>query len=428
MKKTTFALRGTIVYSIDKDHVVNYPNCYLICDEGRSAGVFDRLPEKYENIPVRDYGDQLIIPGLVDLHLHAPQYGYRALGMDLELLEWLNTNTFPQEAKYAERSYAEKGYQIFADDLADGATTRAVIFATIHVEATELLMDLMEKTGLKTYVGKLNMDRNSPDYYCEQSVKQSIADTERWIEDCKGRYENTAPMITPRFTPSCTDLLMEELGKLQKQTGLPVQSHLSENQSEIKWVQDLCPETRFYGESYDRYGLFGGKNCPTIMAHCVYSGKEELDLMEQNRVYIAHCPQSNTNLSSGIAPVRAYLDRGLCMGLGTDVAGGFSSSIFRAMSDAVQVSKLRWRLVDDSLKPLTMPEAFYLGTKGGGSFFGKVGSFEEGYEFDAVVLDDSNLRTPMELSPLQRLERIIYLSDDRVVAAKYVAGNQVKGN
>lgn len=427
MKKTTFALRGSIVYSIDKDHLISKPNSYLICDGGRSAGVFDSLPERFKDIPVRDYGNQLIIPGLVDLHLHAPQFGYRALGMDLELLEWLNTNTFPQEAKYADHSYAEKGYQIFADDLADGATTRAVIFATIHVEATELLMDLMEKTGLKTYVGKLNMDRNSPDYYCEQSVQQSIDDTQRWIEDCKGRYENTAPIITPRFTPSCTDALMEELGKLQKQTGLPVQSHLSENQSEIKWVQELCPETRFYGESYDRYGLFGGKNCPTIMAHCVYSGKDELDLMEQNGVYIAHCPQSNTNLSSGIAPVRAYLDRGLRMGLGTDVAGGYSSSIFRAMSDAVQVSKLRWRLVDDSLKPLTMPEAFYLGTKGGGSFFGKVGSFEEGYEFDAVVLDDSDLRTPMELSALQRLERIIYLSDERAVAAKYVAGKQVKG-
>lgn len=426
MKKTTFALKGSIVYSMDKDHIVSNPNSYLICENGISAGVFERLPERYENIPVKDYGNQLIIPGLVDLHLHAPQYGFRGLGMDLELLDWLNTNTFPEEAKYADQSYAEKGYRIFAEELANSATTRAVIFATIHVPATELLMDLMEKTGMKTYVGKLNMDRNSPDYLCELDAQQSLDDTEKWIQDCEGRYQNTAPILTPRFTPSCTDKLMEGLGKLQKRTGLPVQSHLSENKSEIKWVQELCPDTRFYGESYDRYGMFGGKDCPTIMAHCVHSSPEELDLIEQRGVYIAHCPQSNTNLSSGVAPVRAYLDRDLRVGLGSDIAGGFSPSIFRAMSDAVQVSKLRWRLLDDSLKPLTMPEAFYLGTKGGGAFFGKVGSFEEGYEFDAVVLDDSSLRTPMELTPIQRLERVIYLSDDRVAAAKYVAGQLVK--
>mgnify|MGYP001190343752 FL=1 len=426
MKKTTFALKGSIVYSMDKDHLGSNPNSYLICENGICAGVFECLPERYQNIPVKDYGNQLIIPGLVDLHLHAPQYGFRGLGMDLELLDWLNTNTFPEEAKYADLSYAEKGYRIFAEELANSATTRAVIFATIHVPATKLLMDLMEKTGMKTYVGKLNMDRNSPDYLCESDAQQSLDDTEKWIQDCKGRYQNTAPILTPRFTPSCTDQLMESLGKLQKRTGLPVQSHLSENKSEIKWVQELCPDTRFYGESYDRYGMFGGQDCKTIMAHCVYSSPEEVDLMEQRGVYIAHCPQSNTNLSSGVAPVRAYLDRNLRVGLGSDIAGGFSPSIFRAMSDAVQVSKLRWRLLDDSLKPLTMPEAIYLGTKGGGTFFGKVGSFEEGYEFDAVVLDDSSLRTPMELTPIQRLERVIYLSDDRVAAAKYVAGQLVK--
>lgn len=426
MKKEAFALKGTILYSTDPEHLISKPDCYLICENGKSAGVFEDLPERYQGIPVKDYGKQLIIPGLIDLHLHAPQYGYRGLGMDLELLDWLNTHTFPQEAKYADLSYAEKGYRIFSEDMANSATTRAVIFATIHIPATELLMDLMEKTGMKTLVGKLNMDRNSPDYLREADVKKSLADTEKWLADCKGRYQNTAPILTPRFTPSCTDPLMEGLGALQKRTGLPVQSHLSENKSEIAWVHELCPDTHFYGESYDRYGLFGGEGCPTVMAHCVYSGKGELDLIKKRGVFIAHCPQSNTNLSSGVAPVRTFLEMGLRVGLGSDIAGGFSPSIFRAMSDAVQVSKLRWRLLDDSLKPLTMPEAFYLGTKGGGAFFGKVGSFEKDYEFDAVVLNDSSLRTPMELTAQQRLERVIYLSDDRIVAAKYVAGNLVK--
>ena len=147
--------------------------------------------------------------------------------------------------------------------------------------------------------------------------------------------------------------------------------------------------------------------------------------MRDNGVFVAHCPQSNTNLSSGIAPVRTYLDEGIQVGLGTDVAGGVGESIFRAMADAIQVSKLRWRLVDESLKPLTVEEAFYLGTKGGGAFFGKTGSFEPGYELDAVVLNDESLRHPQPLDLKDRLERFIYISDERHIDAKYVAGCQV---
>ena len=149
--------------------------------------------------------------------------------------------------------------------------------------------------------------------------------------------------------------------------------------------------------------------------------------MKKQGVYVAHCPQSNTNLSSGIAPARHYLEAGLHVGLGSDIAGGTSLSILRAMADAIQVSKLYWRLVDSSAKPLTLEEAFYLGTEGGGSFFGKVGSFREGYEFDAVVLDDASLDHPQELSVRARLERAAYLADDRNLTAKFVAGQKILG-
>lgn len=148
--------------------------------------------------------------------------------------------------------------------------------------------------------------------------------------------------------------------------------------------------------------------------------------MKNNQVYVAHCPQSNMNLSSGIAPVRRFLSEGIPTGLGSDMAAGYSTSIFRAMADAIQCSKMRWRLVDDTQKPLTVEEAFYLGTKGGGAFFGKVGSFEEGYEFDALILDDSNIAHPQELTVRDRLERMIYLSDDRHITEKYVSGRKVK--
>ena len=365
MKPTTFAIRGAVCFSTAPEKLTCFENAFVICQNGRTVGVFPQLPAQFDGIPVRDVGEQLVIPGMNDLHLHAPQYAFHGMYMDLELLEWLNQVTFPEEARYRDLSYARKAYSIFAEDLQKSSTTRACIFATLHVEATELLMDLMENTGLRTYIGKVNMD------------------------------------------------------------GLPVQSHLSENQSEIAWVHELCPNTSFYGEAYDQFGLFGGTNCPTIMAHCVYSSDAEISLMKKRGVFIAHCPQSNTNLSSGIAPARRYLDEGLRIGLGTDIAGGHSLSMLRAIADAIQVSKLRWRLVDDSLKPLSLEEAFYMATMGGGAFFGNVGTFMENYEFDALILDDSILRHPQPLTARERLERLIYLSDDRCITGKYVSGNKI---
>ena len=417
----SFVLKGNIIYSNDDRTLKTVEQGYLVCREGKSAGVFQELPEQFKDYPLEDWGDMLLVPGLVDLHIHAPQFAFRGMGMDLELLDWLNTNTFPEEAKYADLEYAQKAYGIFADSMKKSATTRACIFGTIHRPATELLMDLMEETGLKTMIGKVNMDRNSPDFLKEQSAEASEQETLRWLEETGSRYENVKPILTPRFIPSCTDDLMERLGKLQKEYGLPVQSHLSENQGEVAWVKELCPASRFYGDAYDRFGLFGG-NGKTVMAHCVSSSEEEIELIKERGVAIAHCPQSNTNLSSGVAPVRTYLDRGVKVGLGSDVAGGSGESIFRAMADAIQVSKLRWRLKDDRLKPLTVEEAFYLGTLGGGSFFGKVGSFQEGYELDVLILDDGSLPHPQTLTLRERLERFIYLSDDRHIKGKYVGG------
>ena len=160
------------------------------------------------------------------------------------------------------------------------------------------------------------------------------------------------------------------------------------------------------------------------MAHCVWSGPEERALMKERGVFIAHCPQSNMNVSSGIAPVKGFLLEGQRVGLGSDVAGGAHLSIFRAITDAIQCSKLRWRLVDQELSALTLPEALYMATKGGGAFFGQVGSFEPGYELDAVVMDDSALPTPRPCTLAERVERVVYLSDGQP-CAKYVAGRRL---
>lgn len=424
MKK--FTLKGHICYSNDLDTLCVMENGYVVCEDGICQGVYQMLPQEYHNLPCHDYGDRLILPGLVDLHVHAPQYSFRGLGMDLELIDWLNTHTFVEEQKYGDLKYAEEAYDIFTEDLLRGATTRACIFGTLHTEATILLMKKLEAAGFCGYVGRVNMDRNCPDNLCEKSPQEAMFDTEEWIQRCEG-FENVKPILTPRFIPTCSDELMEKLSVLQKKYQLPVQSHLSENLGEIQWVQELCPDTRFYGEAYDRYDMFGN-DCPTIMAHCVHSNEEEIELMRKQNVFVAHCPQSNTDLSSGIAPVRTYLEKGMKVGLGTDVAGGFSLSMFRVMTDAIQCSKLRWRLADQSLAPLRVEEAFYLATKGGGEFFGKVGSFEKGYEFDAVVMDDSSLRHPQKLSVRERLERLIYLAEDRHVTDKFIRGKHVLGH
>ena len=424
-QKQTFALKGNLIYTKEIGTLEILEQHYLVCEEGKVQGIYPELPEQLCGIPVEELGDRLIIPGLTDLHVHAPQYSFRSLNMDMELLEWLETNTFPEESKFQDLDYAKKAYGIFTENVQHSATTRACIFATIHNEATLLLMDQLEEAGIAAMVGKVNMDRNSPDYLRETSAEESAKATRAWIQAVAERhYEHVQPILTPRFTPSCSDELMELLHGIQKETGLPVQSHLSENPGEIAWVQELCPWSKFYGDAYDHFGMFGGE-CRTIMAHCVYSGEEEIQRMKEHGVFIAHCPESNTNLSSGIAPVRRYLDEQIPVGLGSDVAGGTTENLFAAMRHAIQASKLRWRLSDQSLQPLNMEEVFYLASKGGGAFFGKVGSFEPGYEFDAVILDDARLEHPQTLTVKQRLERVIYLGDEREVAGKYVAGRKV---
>jgi len=421
----SFVIHGDICYSKSPSELYCLEGGYLICEDGVSQGVFTSLPERYEELPLLDHEDKLILPGLVDLHMHAPQFSYRGLGMDFELLEWLETYTFPEESKYRNLGYARNAYTAVVRNLVNGPNTRACLYATVHLPATRLLMDILEESGLVCMVGKVNMDRNCPAYLCEESADRSAEDTRRWLSASEGRYKNTSTILTPRFIPVCSDELMLKLAALQKEFKAPVQSHLSESPAEIEWVRKLCPTSKSYADAYDMFGLFGGE-VPTIMAHCVWSDDDAIDLMRRNNVYIAHCPQSNTNLSSGIAPVRRFMNNNLSVGLGSDVAGGCHTSIFRAISDAIQVSKLRFRLVNQDEAPLTVNEAFYLGTMGGGSFFGKVGSFDAGYEFDAIVIDDATIYAPFPLTIEERLARAIYFSDERHIFEKYVRGRCVK--
>ena len=270
-----FLVKGTFIDTITKDEF-RIRKGYILVEDGLTKDFSEENPDK--SLKLFDYTDKLIIPGLSDLHIHAPQYPNMGLGMDLELLGWLDTYTFPEESKFKDPEYAKKIYQTFVDDLAKSATTRASIFATLHTDVTLLLMDLLEQKKICAYVGKVGMDRNCPDFYIEKNGKE---ETKRFVEECEKRnYKFVKPIITPRFTISCTDEYMEYMGKLAKEHNIPVQSHLSENLGEIDFVKQLRPNDKFYAESYDKSGLFG-KEVKTVMAHCVHCPKEEKELIKK---------------------------------------------------------------------------------------------------------------------------------------------------
>lgn len=392
----------------------------VVSDNGLVENVYSELPSQYSKEPIIDFGDKLLIPAMNDLHVHAPQYRNQGIAMDLELLPWLNTYTFPEESKYQDTRYAEKMYRRFVRDLWRVGTMRTSAFATIHREASCLLADLFREAGMGAYIGLVGMDRNGPDTLAN-TVDEMVRDQKALIEHLQGQ-DLVRPILTPRFVPSCTPAMMTAYSQLAKEYNLPVQSHLSENRSEIAWVKELEPESTCYGDAYLRYGLFG--QTPTLMAHCCYTEGEELRLMKEHQVFVVHCPTSNCNLASGMAPIRTFLNEGVPVALGSDISGGHHLSIFQVMQYTLQISKLKYAQSEGKMPFLTLSEAFYLATKSGGSFFGKVGSFEPGYEFDALVIDDSDLNMD-NYDLAHRLERYTYLGDDRQIVKRFCRGQEI---
>ena len=433
--------KAHIIYTKDKDRFEVLENGYVaVGSDGRVVSVstdIDSLKvilrqaqepgkancanqEPAEDWELVDFGNRLLIPAMNDMHVHAPQVHNQGVAMDLELLPWLQNYTFPEESKYADTVYAERMYRRFLHTQWLFGTMRSVVFGTVHTESTRCLMQLYEETGMGAMVGKVAMNRNCPEALSED-VDAAVRGMEQLIAEFNRPDALVRPIITPRFVPSCTPELLKACGELAGKYGLPVQSHLSENVSEIAWVAELEPDSTSYGDAYNRYGLFG--QTPTIMAHCVWTHGSELELMKANGVMVAHCPTSNFNIASGMAPIRMFLDEGLKVGLGSDISGGHDLNMFRMLVYAIQVSKMQYQQ-DHSKAFLTLPEIFWIATKSAGSFFGKVGSFEPGYEFDALVIDDEVLY-PNEYSLQHRLERFIYLGDDRQIVHRFCRGREI---
>lgn len=414
-------LKGTIVSAQSPERLDITENGYLIAENGVITGVFPTLPEQYAGAPVEDWGDALILQSFADLHLHAPQYPMLGMGMDLPLLEWLNTYTFPAEARFADSGYARTVYRQLARELVENGTTRVCMFSSLHTDATLILMEELERAGVTGYVGKVNMDRNGAPGLLQETTEESKRETLRWLEAC-GDFRLVKPILTPRFTPSCTDELMAFLGGLAAKQDLPVQSHLSENQAEMAWVRELHPDCLQYWETYAKYGLWNDR---TLMAHCVWSDQRERAAMKEAGVTVVHCADSNQNLCSGVAPVRTMLKEGLKVALGSDIAGGDHLSMFDVTAAAIRASKAR-RIMDGwETDFLTVPEGWYLATSAGAAYFGEQPGFAAGNPLHAIVLQDDRLPQSRPLTAAERLERCVYRRQPDAIRAVFSAGRKV---
>jgi guanine deaminase len=411
--------KGDIIFTPTPQQFETLKGGYIVVLNGKVKGVYNELPPIFGGLPLHDFGRRLILPGFVDLHVHASQYYLTGGGLDNELIPWLNNHTFPLEGRFADPEFAREAYSRFVEELIRQGTLRACIFATIHKESTAILFELLAVRGIGAFVGKVNMDRNCP-HYLQETTAASLAETEVLIIEYGG-HPLVKPIATPRFAPTSSPELLAGLGRLVQKYRLPVQSHLGENRQEVVWVKELFPSLATYADVYHHFGLLG--QTPTLMAHAIHLQERELMLIANNAVRLVHCPESNINLTSGIMPVRELLDRGIRLGLGSDIGAGHNTALYRVMVRAIQLSKLR-NYYDPRIKPLTTAEFFYLGTKGGGSFFGKVGSFEPGYDFDAIVVDDGSLPTA-DFSLEERLQRFIYTGAAGNITARFVQGERI---
>ncbi len=407
-------LKGNIIFTPAPTTFSVHANSFLVIEKEHIQGIYPQLPEKYRACPYHDYGNNLIIPGFCDMHTHAPQLLQCGLGMDEPLLKWLAKYTFPEEGKFHDLEYARTIYRDFIARLIASGTTSAAIFGTIHLPATNLLCDLLAEKNFTAFVGKVNMDRNAPDFLLEDT-QNSVCETEKFIQKWKQNKVIT-PIITPRFAISCTAPLLQALGELAQKYQLPVQSHLDENEAEIAFVKELFPNCPTYDAVYKRYHLLG--DTPTLMAHCIHVDENIIANLKAHHVYPVHCPLSNINLSSGIMPARRFLNAGINLTLGSDIGAGNDLFIPRSIVSAIQLSKI-YQFTHPDCAPLSLSETFYLATKGGGKMWGKNGSLESGYLANCLVIKP---HSPQVLSPLDHLAQFLYYGTPKDIQAVYLRG------
>ncbi len=402
------------------------PDHSAILDAAKVANALEQLPP-----------DTYLIPGLVDLHIHAPQWPQLGKALDVPLDAWLDTYTFPLEVKFADHAYAAEIYDDLVTTLLSHGTTTAVYFGSVDLQANVILAETCLRHGQRAVIGKVAMDHpeTCPDYYRDESAEEAIAQTRKFIEMVaemqSGRPTLVHPAITPRFIPSCTDALLGGLGALARETGCHVQTHCSESDWEVAHVQNRLGQTDT--EALANFGLMTDKS---ILAHSNYITCGDMDLIAKAQSAIAHCPLSNAYFANSVFPARDAMDRGLKIGLGTDVSGGFSPSLFDAARFALMASRNRSSGTNPSLAaaergtaeiPLSTSEVFWLATKGGGEAVSlPVGSFNEGSKFDAIAVKSghstSGFRTYSTDTYQDIFEKLVLTADVSSITRVWVSG------
>lgn len=411
---------GDIVYTPSADALAVYENSYIAVDSGKVDGIYPVIPEKYKHAECIDYGHQMIIPAFSDLHVHGAQYVQRGIGMDCLLSDWLNNYTFPQESRFKDMDYAKQCYDAFVDDMLRHGTFHANVFATIHREATEYLFNRMEDKGMYAFVGKVNMDCHSPEFLIE-TTEASLRETEIYLAN-HTESKKVKPILAPRFAPTCSEKLMMGLGKLAAKYHCGVHTHLVESIWEAQEALKLFPGYGSDAEIYERAGLMD--HGPSIFAHVIFPTEEDKRIMKKHGSFSVHCPDATTNIIAGIMPLSSMHNEGLKIALGSDIAGGHGIAVYKQIARAVQLSKLKEFYEPDQGRTITLTQAFYHATKEAGSVFGKVGSFEKGYQFNALVIDTME-DSWVPLTAEERLERFCYIGDDRNIRARFIDGKEI---
>lgn len=417
---------------------------------------FEKLKENFDDFEkVYLKESQFMIPGMIDTHIHAPQYINSGLGTDLPLLDWLKKYTFPKETKFKDLNFAKDVYEKVVKRLIKNGTTTVCYFGTIHLEASILLSDICQKYGQRAFIGKVCMDQNSPDDYIEKT-QESIEKTKEFVEKVLEKSDGLIqPIITPRFAPTCSLDLMKGISKIARDYKVPIQTHLSENKAECQWVKELFPNHKSYTDVYDDCGLLTDK---TILAHGIWLSKDELNTIKKRGSSISHCPLSNYTIDSGCLNVRRLLKNEIKTSLGTDCSGGYSTSMLCCIRNTINCShSISFMLRDEKdldleiqnildkkskldvpeYSPLSYHEAFYLATMGGAESLGMqdlIGNFKIEKDFDALLIDvdvkdsafDSfidEFKGDDKYSSI--FQRFLLLGDDRNILNVFIKGKKV---
>ena len=368
-----------------------------------------------------DYGDNLILPGFVDGHVHYPQIGVIA-SFGAQLLDWLEKYTFPEEARFSDPDYADRTAKLFLDLLLANGTTTAAVYCTVHPESADAFFAESSARNLRMIAGKILMDRNAPDSV-RDTAQSGYDETKFLIEKWHGQGRNLYA-VTPRFAPTSTPAQLEACGTLMSEfPDIYLQSHVSENTEEVKWVAELFSDARSYLDVYGRFGMLGAR---ALYGHAIHMDDADLAQAAGTDTKFVHCPTSNLFIGSGLFRMQETRAAGVDVMLGCDVGGGTSLSPFATMKAAYEIAQF-------SGYSLTPEEAFWLSTSGGAetlSIGDRIGKLQPGYEADLVVLDVNS--TPIIRQRMDRADSLrdmlftqMILADDRAVRATYAAGGLV---